>query len=244
MKQSIVESNRFCRTSLRILPFLSIAWCASASENMSGYTRAPRCSSGTRNDQRPRLPPLIDGDADISRHCLPLNGCGRIRDVQSITFLRIPGMELLYSGDAMMKASVFISLSRRRCAPEGTPAPCSTSPSSSYDGHSKSESVARSAIHPFSSIVVAASDASRSLKEFLRSDAPKTSAVAEQRTVVSISAPPISRSSPYQPPSQHNGSGLPSATDSGARPHCSGCPPDGRSRNTTLNFPLAHSVGC
>ena len=33
---------------------------------MSGYTRAPRCSSGMRNDQSPRLPPTIEGEADIN----------------------------------------------------------------------------------------------------------------------------------------------------------------------------------
>src|SRR5262249_5979308 len=43
------------------------ALCAIASENMSGKMRAPRCSSGTRRDQRPRLPPASDGDADRRR---------------------------------------------------------------------------------------------------------------------------------------------------------------------------------
>src|SRR6185503_3958247 len=53
---------------------------------MSGYTRTPRCSSGTRSAHNPRLPPTIDGDADRSSACLPLNGCGLNRDTQSITF--------------------------------------------------------------------------------------------------------------------------------------------------------------
>jgi hypothetical protein len=41
---------------------------------------------------------------------LPSNGCGRNRDAQSIRFLRSPGIEKLYSGDARMNASLPRSL--------------------------------------------------------------------------------------------------------------------------------------
>lgn len=51
---------------LAMRPSGAKAWCARASENMSGYTRAPRCSSGMRSAHRPRLPPTIDGEADSS----------------------------------------------------------------------------------------------------------------------------------------------------------------------------------
>jgi hypothetical protein len=54
----------------------SKAWCACARENRSGYMRAPRCSSGIRRDQSPRLPPAIEGDAERSMPCRPLKGWG------------------------------------------------------------------------------------------------------------------------------------------------------------------------
>ena len=57
-------------------PSLSKARCAWASENMSGYSRAPRCSNGTRSAHSPRLPPPIDGDADMSSPWRSLNGWG------------------------------------------------------------------------------------------------------------------------------------------------------------------------
>jgi hypothetical protein len=107
----------------------SSALWAAASENMSGKMRAPRCSNGTRSAHSPRLPPTIDGDADSSSPWRPSNGCGRKREVQSMTFLSMPGIDMLYSGDAMMKASL---ASRRRCsswAPGGMPSAVSTSPS-------------------------------------------------------------------------------------------------------------------
>src|SRR5436190_15270874 len=66
---------------------------------MSGYSRAPRCSSGTRTAHSPRLPPDIDGDADISSPARSLNGCGLRRETQSIAFLSTPGIEALFSGD-------------------------------------------------------------------------------------------------------------------------------------------------
>ena len=54
---------------------------------MSGKIRAPRCSSGTRSAQRPRLPPASEGDAESRSPWRPSNGCGRKREVQSIRFL-------------------------------------------------------------------------------------------------------------------------------------------------------------
>jgi hypothetical protein len=44
-------------------------------------------------------------EADMSKPWRVSNGCGRNREVQSIRFLIVPGMEPLYSGDEMMKAS-------------------------------------------------------------------------------------------------------------------------------------------
>ena len=70
---------------------------------------------------------IIEGDADIRSPCLPLNGCGRKREVQSMTFFRTPGIEALYSGDAIMTASAVTSRSRRRCAPAGMPSSVCTS---------------------------------------------------------------------------------------------------------------------
>jgi hypothetical protein len=34
-----------------------------------------------------------------------LNGCGRTRETQSMTFFSTPGIDALYSGEAMMNAS-------------------------------------------------------------------------------------------------------------------------------------------
>jgi long-chain acyl-CoA synthetase len=67
---------RCCSCSSAMRPSAVKARWARARENMSGYSRAPRCSNGTRSAHRPRLPPLIDGDADISNPCRSLNGCG------------------------------------------------------------------------------------------------------------------------------------------------------------------------
>ena len=68
---------------------------------MSGYTRAARCSNGTRSADRPRLPPTIEGDADSSK---PWRGCGRKRDTQSIAFLSSPGTDALDSGEEITNA--------------------------------------------------------------------------------------------------------------------------------------------
>src|SRR5207253_8505781 len=62
-------------------------------------------SSGTRSAHRPRLPPAMDGEADSRSACLPLNGCGRNRDTQSIRFFSSPGIDPLYSGEAMTNPS-------------------------------------------------------------------------------------------------------------------------------------------
>jgi hypothetical protein len=80
-----------------------------------------------RSDHSPRLPPTIDGDADISSAWRPLNGCGRKRDAQSMVFFRYPGTDALYSGLAMMNASAASSRSRSRSAPGGIASFCSAS---------------------------------------------------------------------------------------------------------------------
>lgn len=64
-----------------------------------------------RSVHRPRLPPASDGDAESNSPCRPSNGRGRKREVQSIRFLITPGIEPLYLGEEMMKASL---ASRRR----------------------------------------------------------------------------------------------------------------------------------
>src|SRR5512141_2635310 len=60
MKHSIVLSKRDWSVALARRPSSPNAWWACESENMSGYTRAPRCSSGIRSDQSPRFPPAIE----------------------------------------------------------------------------------------------------------------------------------------------------------------------------------------
>jgi hypothetical protein len=82
-----------------------------------------------RSDHRPRLPPAIDGDAESRKHCLPLNGCGRMRDAQSITFLSTPGIEALYSGEEIMNASAALSRRLNSCAGAGIVPSASMSPS-------------------------------------------------------------------------------------------------------------------
>src|SRR5580765_3815509 len=90
-----------------------------ASENISGKIRAPKCSNGMRSDHRPLLPPAIEGEADISKPCNSLNGCGRNRETQSIEFFRKPGIEPLYSGDEIINASFAKSRLRNSFAPSG-----------------------------------------------------------------------------------------------------------------------------
>ena len=48
----------------------------------------------------------MEGEADMSRQWRSLKGCGRRRDTQSIAFLRTPGIDPLYSGEATTRASV------------------------------------------------------------------------------------------------------------------------------------------
>src|SRR6267378_4650248 len=154
---------------------------------MSGYTRAPRCSSGCRRAHSPILPPVIDGDAAIRNACLPLKGWGLNRETQSIVFLRTPDIDALYSGDAIMNPSVATSLSWSACAPAGRP--CANSVSRSYGGHSKSAIDAFSTAAPFSSATSAPSDASMSFIEPLRIDAPKTRSRTEHRFSFAIAIP-------------------------------------------------------
>ncbi len=84
-------------------------------------TRAPRCSSGTRSDHNPRLPSTIEGEADSSMQCRPLNGCGRDREPQSMLLSSIPGIAAFYSGLAMTKASAASSRRRSSTLPAGMP---------------------------------------------------------------------------------------------------------------------------
>src|SRR5262249_60636323 len=95
----------------------------------------------------PRLPPAIDGDADMSRHCFPLNGCGRTRDAQSIRFLSAPGIEALYSGEEITSALADSSHRQNCVAGSGTPASRATS--KSYDTQSKSPNPGHSTVTYF-----------------------------------------------------------------------------------------------
>src|SRR5215211_3192835 len=121
-----------------------------------------------RSDQRPRLSPAIDGEAESRSPCRPLNGCGRKRDAQSIAFLRTPGIEALYSADAMTNASAALMRRQSSRAGSGRSPPLSASPS--YDGQSKSSMRARSTSAPARSAVRAASSARRALSEQRRSE--------------------------------------------------------------------------
>ena len=80
-----------------------------------------------RSAHRPRLPPAIDGDADISSPWRSLNGCGWKRDTQSIAFLSTPGIEALYSGDATTNPWQASSWRRNSSAPGGNPSSFCTS---------------------------------------------------------------------------------------------------------------------
>jgi hypothetical protein len=146
-----------------------VAW---ASENMSGYSLAPRCSSGTRRAHSPRLPPDIDGDADISSPARSLNGCGLRRDTQSIEFLSTPGIEALYSGAATTNPLQASRQRRNSSAPSGNPSSYWTSVS--YEGVSKSRMDLRSTSPSLASMVTAARRPSSALSDPSRSDAEKT----------------------------------------------------------------------
>src|SRR5688572_7541850 len=87
-------------------------------------------------------------------------------------FLSAPGIEKLYSGAAMTKASLASRRCRNASAPGGKPS--ATLASSSYEGASKSRIDARSTVPPGCSIERAASPTSRALSEPARSEAAKT----------------------------------------------------------------------
>src|SRR5436190_18108333 len=168
----ILSSKRFARVGLLSVLSGVKAWCAIANENISGKTLAPKCSNGILNVQSPLLPPTIDGDADISNACLSLNGCGRDLETQSMIFLRFPGMEPLYSGDEIIKASLDKSLFRNCSAPAG----CEPSNSRSWlnEGQSNSLILAKSTFPPLPVITVEANFASFVLREFFCIEAENT----------------------------------------------------------------------
>src|SRR6185295_965484 len=105
MKAIRFSSNHFAKVSSAIFPQGVNALCAIANENIFGKTFAPRCSNGILNDHSALFPPAIEGEADISKAWCSLNGCGRNLETQSMTFFITPGIEPLYSGDKIMKAS-------------------------------------------------------------------------------------------------------------------------------------------
>ena len=120
-----------------------------------------------------------------------LNGCGLNRETQSIAFLRAPGMEALYSGDATTKASASSKRRRNSSAPAGKPSDDWTSPS--YDGAWNSAIEARSTSPPFASTVVAASRASREFSDSDRSDAENTRTRTGSRVRPSLTGGPACR---------------------------------------------------
>ena len=119
MKATRFSSNRLANVLSAISPSVENALCAVASENILGKTFAPRCSNGIRKDQRALLPPPIEGDADINKAWRSLKGCGRNLETQSIEFFRRPGIEPLYSGDEIIKASFARILFLNSSAPAG-----------------------------------------------------------------------------------------------------------------------------
>src|SRR5688572_12426527 len=119
MKATRFSSKRFDNVSSAISPADVNALWAIANENILGKTLAPRCSKGIRKDQRALLPPPIEGEADISNACFSLNGWGRNLETQSMAFLIKPGIDPLYSGDDIMKASFAKMRLRNSSAPVG-----------------------------------------------------------------------------------------------------------------------------
>src|SRR5436309_80654 len=93
MKATIVRSNRSCSRASAMRPSPSNALWACASENMSGYIRAPRCSKGTLSAQSPRLPPTIDAKAGDEDQAIRTSSKGLPRDT-ALTRAR-PGRILL-----------------------------------------------------------------------------------------------------------------------------------------------------
>src|SRR5438552_4012908 len=134
--------------------------------------RAPKCSKGTRSAHKPRLPPTIDGEADKRRPCFSLNGCGLKRDTQSIEFFNTPGIEALYSGELITKASLLWMHSRSLSAPGGNPAVSCRS--ALYEGASKSDMEVGSTVPPLASIAAAARRASRPFSESALREAENT----------------------------------------------------------------------
>src|SRR6185369_17100390 len=115
----MLSSNLFASVGLLMVPSGVNAWCADANENIFGKTLVPKCSRGILSDQSPRFPPAIEGEAEMRSACRSLKGCGRNLETQSILFLMLPGMEPLYSGDAMINASLAIRRFLNSSAPGG-----------------------------------------------------------------------------------------------------------------------------
>ncbi len=124
-----------------------------------------------RKDQTPRLPPTNDGDADISKACRSLKGCGRNLDTQSIEFFKCPGIEPLYSGEQIMKASLARSLFLNSFAPSGILPFASRSWLN--DGQSNSCILAKSTVAPFCSRTFLASRTNRPFNDSVLKEAEK-----------------------------------------------------------------------
>jgi len=61
----------------------------------------------------------LKGEADIKKAWISLKGCGRNPETQSMAFFKSPGIEPLYSGDEIIKASFAKIRLRNSSAPAG-----------------------------------------------------------------------------------------------------------------------------
>jgi hypothetical protein len=109
-----------------------------------------------------------------------------MRETQSKAFLRTPGIEALYSGEAMTNASFACRRLRSSSAAAGKP--FSTWTSALYEGQSNSAIEPRSTVPPFASTASAASPARRVFREPERRDAEKTRKRTGSREALSIMA--------------------------------------------------------
>lgn len=111
--------------------------------------RHPKCPQAT-------VAAAIDGDRRMPWSSL--NGCGLNRETQSMAFLSAPGIDALYSGDEMTKASQ-PTRRRRNSSDPGGHVPSSWT-SALYEGASKSDIDAWLTSPPLASMQSAASRAS------------------------------------------------------------------------------------
>ncbi len=96
---------------------------------VAGRIRTPSAVSTCRSARTARTAPYGPGEAPMRSATFLLNGLPGGREAQSMTFLRVPGIEWLYSGVQMRRASEAAILSLNLRAPSGSPWLASMSPS-------------------------------------------------------------------------------------------------------------------